>query len=686
MRGGWIHGLALVLLAGMSYFWLRDGVRVPLGYDGDSFQYLAFLRNLLDGGGALHYPRLGAPFGASALDFPNADAGFHLLAWILTRTTSDLGLAFNIFFLLGFPACYLAAFWVLRRLGTGVVLAGAGAFAFTFLPYHFWRLPHLWLATYFIVPLVAWTCVHLWGQAAPARPREWLRSNKGPLAIAIATGTMGAYYAFFAAMLFGATGAMSAARARSVRPLVAGLALAAATSVVVILQLLPSMSYHARFGTNAAITAPRSAVHSQAYGLNLALLIAPHETHRIPVADRFGRAVRQGTAILNENALAYLGVVGVVGTLALLLHSLGASVPSARPGSTAALAFLSLVCILYATIGGFGYFFALIVTPEIRALNRISVILGFTGIAAFVLGAQALADRARRGALVGACIAVAIMALALVDQVPGNFPIQRAANVVRYPQDRAFVARIESMVPAGARILNLPYIEFPETTYETMRPFVSSTSTRWSFGSMRGRSAALWIQTLSALPPADLVAAASKSGFAGIHLDGRFYPDGGASLREAIAARVGRPWLESAAEKQYFIALDPSGDLPVELPIPPTFGGGFYGWEGAGDTRFSWCRGVGYLQFLNVTGRPKTVDAAFELQGLSPRTVHVSFNGAAATSYEVESVRGRPVVLHGLVLQPGENALRFHSDTPARPPGTEDPRPLSFIVRNPRLL
>src|SRR5438874_9727382 len=113
MRGGWVHGVAFAAWAGALYFWLRAGVRVPLGYDGDGFHYLLLFRNLLDGGWIYENPRLGAPFGAFAWDFPTADIGLQVLAWIFTRFTSDLGLLFNLFYALGFPAAYVSAYWVL---------------------------------------------------------------------------------------------------------------------------------------------------------------------------------------------------------------------------------------------------------------------------------------------------------------------------------------------------------------------------------------------------------------------------------------------------------------------------------------------------------------------------------------------------------------------------------------------
>src|SRR6185436_1991128 len=117
---------------------------------------------------------------------------------------------------------------------------------------------------------------------------------------------------------------------------------------------------------------------------------------------------------------------------ALLLHSLGAPLPAARPEVLAALACVCVASILYAMVGGFGYLFALLVTPEMRALNRISVFVAFTGIAAFLIAAQALLAGRSREAAAAAGLALAIMFVALVDQVPGAFPPDRTTMERRY--------------------------------------------------------------------------------------------------------------------------------------------------------------------------------------------------------------------------------------------------------------
>ena len=690
MGGRWAHVLALALWLFLCASWLGRGYDVPLAYEGDGLWYVAMFKNFATGGwGTQWYPRLGAPFGAYGWDFPNADFGFHAIAWLMSRFSSDAGLLFNAFFLLTFPSAYIAAYWVMRRLGTGVALAAAGAFAFALLPYHFWRIWHLWLATYFVIPLIVWECAKLWSFEA-ASLRDWLRTNKASPAVAALAGVMGAYYAFFSVLLVGVTGLVVALRTRSRRPLVAALALGAITTTLVLVQVAPSVAYRAKFGGNPEVAA-RGAAHSQVLGLNLGFALTPHDTYRIELGNRLAQGVRLTTPMINENTVAYLGIVGVLGTLLLVLVSLGAPFPVARPAALVVLACVSLATILWATVGGFGYLFALLVTPEIRALNRMSIVLGFTGIAAFVLVADAMLLRwpERRRTVAAGALAAGIMLLALVDEIPGMFPRDRDFNLAQYPQDREFFARVEASVPPGTQVLSLPYLEFPErppvhreTSYAHLRPLAHTTTLKWSYAAIRERSHDRWIRALSILAPAQMLQAARASGFGGIYLEGRALPDGGAELRRAVSAELGgRAWMASGSGEQFFIAFEPRGDTPVELDVPPSLSIGFYGWEGSGPNRVTWCRDRGVMQILNLERRERTVDIRFELQALSARDVTVSFNGAPAQTHRVEPGRLTPVALRSVTLQPGENALRVASDGPSQVPGNGDPRALSFAVR-----
>ena len=684
-----VHLLPLALFVAAALSWLNGDFRLPITYDGDGLWYIVMFRLIALGGWPSFNPWLGAPFGSNMADFPNADAGFHAVAWLLSRFTDDGAVLFNIFYLLGFPTSYAAAYWVLRRWSVGRGLAAAGGVAFALLPYHFWRVWHLFLATYFVIPLVVWACVRLLTEPAPPL-RAWLRANKGSLAVAAAAGLCGVYYAFFACLLFAAAGALAALRGRMLRPALAGAALALLTGALVVAQLVPSLAYRAKYGVNTEVAA-RGPSHSQVLGLNLSFVLTPQDEHRIPLANELARGMRALSPWVNENQFAYATMIGVAGLLLLLARSLGAAAPSSRPATLDALAALNLGIILWATVAGFGFLFALLVTPEIRALNRISVFLGFIGIAAFLLHAQDALRRMSLPAIATGVAAVAVMALAWIDGVPRHFPPNRALLDAQYVEDRDFVARIEAAVPPGTRILTLPYLEFPErasshheAAYALMRPFVFSRNLSWSYGTMQGRAEDLWVRKLSSLPPPQLLETAARSGFGGIYIEGRAFADNGAALHKALAEVAPGGWMTSSTGEHYFLRLAPTGERPVDLDVLPALGAGFYGWEGEpGGDRWAWSRGKGVMTLLNV-GTAREVKVTFGVNALKPRSVTYAFNGGPEARVAIDATRTEPVSL-AVTLAPGLNTLRFASDLPGESPGTADRRLLSFAIRNVRI-
>jgi hypothetical protein len=167
---------------------------VPLSYEGDSLQYLAVFRSILTTGWYTSMPMLGAPFGTTHFDAPVPDGLFLLFVSALRPFTTDPAIAFNALYIGGFllvPVCFFVA---ARQLALPRALAAAGALAYTFLPFHFLRVPHLFYTLYFLQPLVVAVAATLIDTRIASR---WLSWRK--VVLFIATGASGVYYAFFLA-------------------------------------------------------------------------------------------------------------------------------------------------------------------------------------------------------------------------------------------------------------------------------------------------------------------------------------------------------------------------------------------------------------------------------------------------------------------------------------------------------
>ena len=198
---------------------------------------------------------------------------------------------------------------------------------------------------------------------------------------------------------------------------------------------------------------------------------------------------------------------------------------------------LTLAGILLATVGGFGAIFNLLVSPDIRAYNRIVVFMAFFVIVfmaqvldgrTVVRGGAPAASHPRRFSPGLSWIAVAVViAFAVLDQGQAAMPlIERYASDAAVVQaERQFVAEVEARFPAGAVIMEIPETTFPPDAgkvnmlaYDHARPFLWSSRLSWSWPSFSHRREA-WYRLLGSPAEPAFVDRLRLSGFSGIWVD-----------------------------------------------------------------------------------------------------------------------------------------------------------------------
>ena len=160
-----------------------------------------------------------------------------------------------------------------------------------------------------------------------------------------------------------------------------------------------------------------------------------------------------------ENTLSRLGFVGTVGFVGLLVLLFW---PSAATRFSAGAALggasrLTLAALLLATIGGFGSLVALLVTPEIRAYNRITPFIVFFSLTAVAVAIDStqIAKMAHRGRRRSA------------RRRPGRPPEATIGLNAEHPDIAAEVERCapswnrwNAACPTGAMVLQLPFRTF----------------------------------------------------------------------------------------------------------------------------------------------------------------------------------------------------------------------------------
>jgi phosphoglycerol transferase len=302
--------------------------------------------------------------------------------------------------------------------------------------------------------------------------------------------------------------------------------------------------------------------------LKLAPLVLPIEFHILPpLAKLRARYDRSSVNFNNESATGTLGAVGSAGLLALLGWTLFARGQARKQPLIDALATMNLALVLLAMVGGFGMLFSLLIHPQFRAYNRVSVFVAFLSLAAVATGLEWLERRwcQRRRRVAFYALLGALLTLAILDQSPATLRPGVIGEIIarsQFEADAAFVGQMEALVPEGAAVYQLPYVWFPERAgvekmgdYEHFRPYLHAKSLAFSYGCMHGRSADCWHRKLSDLPTAKLLEAIADAGYAGVYIDRRGYADEAKGLEADLAALLGRQPLVSGTGEQSFFAL-----------------------------------------------------------------------------------------------------------------------------------
>jgi hypothetical protein len=569
--------IAAVLLSVWNAHWEE-----PFSYDGDALYYAMVGKTIARYGTYLHNPHLGWPFGQNLADYPEGGDNLNWFSLAATQlVTGSTWTAMNVLYLASFGAVAATAHVVLRLLGVRRVLAGAVAVLFSFLPYHFARAEaHFNLSAYFMVPFAVLIALLLLSDDPPLTKRtdaggwrlDW-RSRRTWLVLLAAAllASTGSYYFVFAVLLFVVAAVANALSGGGWRPIVAGAVIVACSLGVFALNVSPSIAEIVRHGT-APGAVVRSPTETELYGLRISQLYAPRENHRIAGLAELA-ADSQGKVVPSERG-QQLGIIGAVGLTIIIGLFVLSAVARRRTGwwgsrlarLLVGLGLLAGACMAVGAISSYSLLLSAAGLRNIRAWNRISVVIGFCALAAVALLVDRLATRlARRrpsaAPMVAAGLGVVLLAIGLFDQTspadrPGYADVHR-----RYSSDEAFFQAVADRLPPGTAVFELPHVPFPEVApigstqaYDQARGFVFQPQLAWSYGFMRGRhpeyplafknqSTDEWMTSLASI------------GFRGLVIDRFGYPDNAKEVEAEVAKLAAVPALPSQDGRYAFFDL-----------------------------------------------------------------------------------------------------------------------------------
>jgi phosphoglycerol transferase len=701
--------LGLILAIVSLKLWRAD-LSTPLYYafGGDGLWQAALAKNLSQGGTSGWFPRLAAPLGAAVHDFPTLSSLQITIERIFLLITGRPNLALNLLFIFSFPATMVTGVFALRRLAVPASVAFPLAAAYTILPARFDRNEgHLFFATYWMLPLCVLLCVLIArGDVQMVVPgtRRPTRFAIFGIVVALLVGADNEYHAAFVIAVLAMAAALGYLRSRRIQ-IVAFSGLVAVLIIgAVFAELVPTFVYQVENGPNGAAF-QRYPEESMTYGLHIAELVLPIHGHRLPVFAH-KRAYYDERSGLggNESSWSSFGIIGTLGFFALLAVLL-LRIRVAIPADIETLAVFNLWAVLIATVGGFGTLFNFYVRPEIRAYNRISTLLAFICVAGLALIVTAWLRRRNRAypMWLGAATVVATIAFALWDQTSPLMGPPYEADTTLYQNDATFTTAMESALPPGSAVYELPWVRFPEsppvvqlTAEDLFRPYIHANNLRFSYGAVDGRDPAPWQQLIGTLTPAEIIKNAVAGGFSGIIVFRKGYADGGAAVESALRSMLGDPIVSPDGTLAFYSMEQLRERVIHAAPIVGTpayadqfvrivgvsYGSGFSILETNPSQSWHWGAGDSTIVLNNAGVLPRTMRlrATIEIPTGS-KNISITFPDRRI------ALTAGPAGSHidvSFTAPPGRHAIVFHTNAPPIvSPG--DPRVLVFRLIDPFL-
>ena len=660
----------------------------PVYFVGDENLMLEYVKNALQSGPIPQDAQLAYPGHVNLASFPVFDTLSILVVKIISLFTSDAVIGSN---LLAYSdhvlsaAIGFACFRVLRLERTAAA-ACAVAFAWTEFGLNTERvIGHLSLQLY--APLAIGATLALLPMVRPealAARSTWVLASVG----AIVIGLSQPYWVAFSLLAIVTAGLGYAMVADWRATVLLGACAVLMTAIAASCVLWP------RLLDGPAISIQRSPVEQAIYGLRLGDMLTPSRSH-LPwlnaVHDRY-MAVRGD---MNEGWDSFVGWPGLIGlgiAAAVLLRS-----PFRRSGHGSAVA---LASVLLAVLVGFtlryggGDLFNRIVTPYIRAQNRVSPMIAFLAIFVFAASALRLGSRTLRLRRTAVAAVTFIAALGLYDQSFGvSFAKMQADSrtMTLWAQARADAEALQAALPAGSTILQLPFMVFPESppvgdlgSYDEVNLALFTRGYRFSFGLP---SAPSFIEPKSIVSTAIGAAAA---GFDEILVYRAGYPQGIDDMVASLQASLG---LKVNVDTADFVGLG-LGPLQQSLPrLPPAAlnvratwdGGGFSQLEAGPGYMFRWddsADAVGKVTIDNADSVSVPMRFCGTLAPGTPGDYRATVDAAGQVT-RVSIDQGGTAVNIGFDAPPGRSILSVSLPAPRITYAPTDPRHMHFQLRKP---
>jgi hypothetical protein len=344
--------------------------------------------------------------------------------------------------------------------------------------------------------------------------------------------------------------------------------------------------------------------------------------------------------------------------------------------------------LLFSLSGGLDYFIGALGMTWLRAVNRYSI-----GILAIVLlwGCRTVAGLSHAWARRGLTLAAFVIGMfELFDGGPDDKDAHFRATARTVESDRRFGHALDQALPAGARIFQVPVLNFPESApildmpdCSHFRPVLWSTLPLFSYGTHKGRPRETWQLHAEQLSPRKMVAYLEEHGFDALMINRRGLPAAGRWLESSLQRQDLTLVAEADTKDMVVYRLAPTGTkLPRNYASLGLNQGFPWGWEEGPNTNWAWSDGDARLRLITAPGSAGRYRLSFNAEGLVERRLEVVIGGSVVAATTLTPGRVSPLSFEWRVTEP-ITLVELRTNVPALEPGNGDKRRLGFRIDEP---